>query len=192
VVAVQRGQAARPAAGVLRSGAAKSRPHCAGSSNVRSTSARSGSGRREEQHGVGIDRHDPDRVGRGAAGGAPGGKGLKANAIGYVSNAVIGVASTAPGYSLAATLGFIVAVPGVGLQAPAVLLVSFILMLCIAFGYRYMNRADPNCGTTFAWVTRGLGPHLGWLSGWAIVAADIIVMASLAQIAGIYTFLLFG
>jgi amino acid transporter len=123
---------------------------------------------------------------------APGDKGLKANAIGYVSNIVIGVASTAPGYSLAATLGFIVAVPGVGLQAPAVLLVSFIPMLCIAFGYRYMNRADPDCGTTFAWVTRAMGPHLGWLSGWAIVAADIIVMASLAQIAGIYTFLLFG
>ena len=122
----------------------------------------------------------------------PGGKGLKANAIGYASNVVIGVASTAPGYSLAATLGFIVAVPGVGLQAPAVLLVSFIPMLCIAFGYRYMNRADPDCGTTFAWVTRAMGPHLGWLSGWAIIAADIIVMASLAQIAGIYTFLLLG
>src|ERR671933_1345764 len=124
--------------------------------------------------------------------GGAGEKGLKANAIGYASNVVIGVASTAPGYSLAATLGFIVAVPGVGLQAPGVLLVSFVPMLCIAFGYRYMNRADPDCCTTFAWVTRGLGPRLGWLSGWAIVAADIIVMASLAQIAGIYTFLLFG
>src|ERR671929_2011826 len=123
---------------------------------------------------------------------APGEKGLKSGAIGFASNVVIGVASTAPGYSLAATLGFIVAVPGVGLSAPAVLLVSFIPMLCIAFGYRYMNRADPDCGTTFAWVTRAMGPHLGWLSGWAIVAADIIVMASLAQIAGIYTFLLFG
>ena len=41
-------------------------------------------------------------------------KGLKKNAIGYVSNIVIGVASTAPAYSLAATLGFIVADPGVG------------------------------------------------------------------------------
>ena len=40
-------------------------------------------------------------------------KGLKRNAIGYVSNIVIGVASTAPAYSLAATLGFIVADPGV-------------------------------------------------------------------------------
>ena len=122
----------------------------------------------------------------------PGQKGLKSNAIGYMSNVVIGVASTAPAYSLAATLGFIIAVPGVGLQAPAVLLVSFIPMLFIAYGYRYLNRADPDCGTSFAWVTRATGPQLGWLTGWAIVAADIIVMASLAQIAGIYTFKLFG
>ena len=45
-------------------------------------------------------------------------KGLKKNAIGYLSNVVIGVASTAPAYSLAATLGFIVAVKGVGVHAP--------------------------------------------------------------------------
>lgn len=127
-----------------------------------------------------------------AAGSAPGDKGLKTGAIGYASNVVIGVASTAPGYSLAATLGFIVAVPGVGLSAPGVLLIAFVPMLCIAFGYAYMNRADPDCGTSFAWVTRSLGPQLGWVTGWAIVAADVIVMASLAQIAGIYTFLLFG
>jgi amino acid transporter len=123
---------------------------------------------------------------------APGDKGLKTGAIGYISNVVIGVASTAPGYSLAATLGFIVAVPGIGLSAPAVLLVSFLPMLCIAFAYNYMNRADPDCGTSFAWVTRALGPQMGWVAGWAIIAADIIVMASLAQIAGIYSFLLVG
>src|SRR4051795_13272551 len=125
-------------------------------------------------------------------GSGAGQKGLKSGAIGYGSNIVIGVASTARGYSGAPTRGFIVAVRGVGLSAPAVLLVSFIPMLLIAFGYSYMNRADPDCGTSFAWVTRALGPHMGWVAGWAIVAADIIVMASLAQIAGIYTFLLVG
>ena len=125
-------------------------------------------------------------------GSAPGEKGLKSGAISFVSNVVIGTASVAPAYSLAATLGFIVAVPGVGLSAPAVLLVSFVPMLCIAFAYNYMNRADPDCGTSFAWVTRAMGPQLGWITGWAIVAADVIVMASLAQIAGIYTFLLVG
>jgi amino acid transporter len=54
-----------------------------------------------------------------------------------------------------------------------------------------MNRADPDCGTTFSWVTKAMGPWAGWMGGWAIVVADVIVMANLAQIAGKYTFLLF-
>ncbi|HTZ63437.1 MAG TPA: APC family permease [Solirubrobacteraceae bacterium] len=119
-------------------------------------------------------------------------KGLKKNAIGFVSNVVIGVASTAPAYSLAATLGFIVAVKGVGVHAPAVMLVSFIPMLLVAAAYKYFNRADPDAGTTFAWVTRALGPIQGWMNGWAIFLADVIVMASLSDIAAIYTFKLFG
>ena len=119
-------------------------------------------------------------------------KGLKKDAIGYLSNLVIGVASTAPAYSLAATLGFIVAVTGVGVHAPAVLLVAFVPMLLIAGAYWGLNRADPDAGTTFAWTTRALGPATGWVNGWAIFLADVLVMASLADIAGIYTFKLFG
>ena len=65
-------------------------------------------------------------------------------------------------------------------------------MLCIAFGYFYMNRADPDCGTTFSWATKAFGPSAGWIGGWAIIVADVIVMANLAQIAGLYSFLLFG
>jgi amino acid transporter len=122
---------------------------------------------------------------------ATGDKGLKANAIGYVSNLVIGVASTAPAYSLAATLGFIVVVAGVGVHAPAVLIVSFVPILLVSIGYRYLNRADPDSGTTFAWTTRAFGPWIGWLNGWAIFVADVIVMASLAVIASQYTYLLF-
>ena len=121
----------------------------------------------------------------------PGHKGLKRNAIGYISNLVIAVASTAPAYSLAATLGFIVAVAGVGVHAPAVLIVSFIPILFVSVGYRFFNLADPDAGTSFAWVTRAFGPQLGWINGWAIFLADIIVMASLAVIASNYTFLLF-
>lgn len=126
-----------------------------------------------------------------AAGVEPGEKGLKANALGYLSNLVIGVASTAPGYSIAATLGFVVAIGGMGAHAPAIMIVSFVPMLLIAAGYFWMNRADPDCGTSFTWVTRAMGPRMGWLTGWAIVAADVVVMATLAYIAGTYTFLLF-
>ena len=128
----------------------------------------------------------------GRTGSQEGDKGLKSGALGYLSNLVIGVASTAPGYSLAATLGFVAAVAGMGFHAPAVMIVSFIPMLLIAASYYYMNKADPDCGTSFTWVTRAMGPHLGWLTGWAIIAADIVVMAALADIAGIYSFLLVG
>ncbi len=118
-------------------------------------------------------------------------KGLKKNAIGYVSNIVIGVASTAPAYSIAATLGFIVADPGVGTHAPGILLASFVPMLLVSLAYRYLNKADPDAGTTFAWSTRAFGPTTGWLNGWAIFLADLLVMASLGYVAAIYTFKLF-
>ena len=123
---------------------------------------------------------------------ATGDKGLKADALGYMSNLVIGVASTAPAYSLAATLGFIVVINGMGVHAPAVLLVSFVPILLVSLGYRYLNKADPDAGTTFAWTTRAFGPWIGWLNGWAIFVADVIVMASLSVIASQYTYLLFG
>lgn len=120
---------------------------------------------------------------------APGEKGLKGGAIGLVSSVVIGMASTAPAYSLAASLGLIVVVSGP--KAPAIMLLAFVPMYLIAVAYRELNQAEPDCGTTFTWAGRAFGPWMGWLGGWGIIAADIIVMANLAQIAGQYTFLLF-
>jgi amino acid transporter len=118
-----------------------------------------------------------------------GDKGLKTGALGFLSNVVIGVASTAPGYSLAAVLGFVAI--EVGFQSPAILWLAFIPMLFISAAYYYMNRADPDCGTSFTWLTSTIGPRTGWITGWAIIMADLFVMANLAQIAGLYTFLLF-
>jgi len=118
-------------------------------------------------------------------------KGLKGGALGLISSVVVGVASTAPAYSLAATLGFVVIAIN-GLQAPIITILAFVPMLFISYAYKEMNYADPDCGTTFTWATRAFGPKTGWQGGWGIVAADILVMASLAQIAGQYVFLLFG
>ncbi len=41
-------------------------------------------------------------------------------------------------------------------RSPAVILVAFFPMAFIAVGYRFMNLADPDAGTTFAWVTSAL------------------------------------
>ena len=119
-------------------------------------------------------------------------KGLKTGALGFVSSVVIGVASTAPAYSLAATLGVVTAVAGIGFHAPIVMVIAFVPMLFVALGFKYLNQADPDCGTTFTWCARAFGPITGWLGGWGLIFADVLVMASLSQIAGSYTFLLFG
>ena len=117
-------------------------------------------------------------------------KGLKSGALGLISSTVIATASVAPAYSIAATLVFVVV--AVGVQAPFVAVLAFIPMLLTSIGYSEMNKADPDCGTTFTWATRAFGPKTGWWGGWAIVAADVLVMASLAQVASQYVFLLFN
>ena len=54
------------------------------------------------------------------------------------------------------------------------------------------EQGEPDCGTTFTWATKAFGPKTGWMGGWGIIAADVLVMASLAQVAGQYVFLLFN
>jgi amino acid transporter len=115
-------------------------------------------------------------------------KGLKTGALGLVSSVVMGVASTAPAYSLAATLFFVVA--AVGLKSPFIAVLAFVPMLLCSIGFSELNKADPDCGTTFIWSARAFGPKVGWAGGWGVVAADILVMASLAQVAGQYLFFL--
>jgi amino acid transporter len=122
-------------------------------------------------------------------------KGLRKGALGLVGSVVIGMSSTAPAYSLAASLGFIVASGGsllAGTKAPAIVLLAFIPMWMIAVAYQELNKAEPDCGTTFTWATRAFGSITGWLGGWGIIAADVIVMANLAQIAGSYGYTFVG
>jgi amino acid transporter len=118
------------------------------------------------------------------------GKGLAAGTLGLWGSTVIGLASTAPVYSLVATLGFVVL--AVGAQAPIAFIVAFVPMLFIAFAYRELNRAVPDCGTTFTWGTKAFGPVAGWLGGWGVAVAGMVVLANLAQIAGIYLWALIG
>lgn len=122
-------------------------------------------------------------------------KGLRPGSIGLLGSIVVSLSSTAPAYSLAASLGLVVASGGVllaGVKAPSILLLAFVPVWMIAVAFRELNELDPDCGTTFTWATRAFGPVAGWLGGWGIIAADVIVMANLAQIAGSYGYTFVG
>lgn len=115
-------------------------------------------------------------------------KGLSRNDLGLAGSVSIGLSSTAPVYSLAATLGFVVL--AVGVHAPAAFILAFVPMLFIAFAYRELNNALPDCGTTFTWASVAFGRFTGWLGGWGVALSGIVVLANLAQIAGTYLWLL--
>ncbi|MEV7606448.1 APC family permease [Paenarthrobacter sp. NPDC089322] len=131
-------------------------------------------------------------------GGSPGGdrtavvpsKGLHAGILDLGDSVMLGLASTAPVYSLAATLGLIVAVNGN--YTPLILVLGFIPVLFIAYAFRELNSALPDCGTTFMWARKAFGPWAGWLGGWGVALAGIVVLANLAQVAGKYLWLLIG
>jgi amino acid transporter len=129
--------------------------------------------------------------GSSGTGGTVDSKGLKGGSLGLLSSVVVGMASTAPAYSLAAVLGLIVAT-GAGVKAVSIVLLAFVPIYLIAVAYQELNKAEPDCGTTFTWASRAFGPLVGWMGGWGIIAADVIVMANLAQIAGAYSFTFMG
>ena len=106
--------------------------------------------------------------------------GLKPAAIGFTDALVIGLNATSPAYSIAAVIGAIVALAGV--NAPGIILASFVPMLLIASAFFYLNKVDQDCGTTFSWVTRAMGPWAGWLGGWAITMTGVLVVGSLADV----------
>jgi amino acid transporter len=130
----------------------------------------------------------PDSASR--PGAVPGEPSLRPDAVGFLDTLVIGLAATSPAYSLAAVLGPVVALAGV--HAPGVLLASFVPMLLIAGAFAALNRVDPDCGTTFSWVTRAMGPWAGWIGGWAITMTGVLVLGSLAEVGVRFTLLAVG
>ena len=108
-------------------------------------------------------------------------KGLPSGTVGVMGALVIGLSTCAPAYTLTAAVG--PAAQEVGYQTPAIFLMGFIPMLLVALGYRALNSAMPDSGTSFTWATRAFGPWVGWMAGWGLIAATVLVLSNLAGIA---------
>ena len=108
-------------------------------------------------------------------------KGLPGGTIGVLGAIVVGLSVCAPAYTLTSAVG--PAASEVGVQTPAIFLIGFIPMLLVAFGYRALNDALPDSGTSFTWGARAFGPWAGWLAGWGLIAATVLVLSNLAGIA---------
>ena len=117
-------------------------------------------------------------------------KGLARDAIGLVSSVAVGVASVTPVTGVALLFGLMIV--SLGVHLPGFVLLGFLPILLIASAIKALNRAEPDCGYSFAWVTRAFGPSAGWMIGFLVVASLAVVMTNYAQLLGAYTFSLIG
>ena len=115
-------------------------------------------------------------------------KGLATGQVGLIGAVVIGISCIAPTYTLTSGLG--PTISAVGKFVPAVLILGFIPMLLVAFAYRELNNAVPDSGTSFTWATKAFGPWVGWMGGWGLITATILVISNLAAVAVDFLYLL--
>ena len=117
-------------------------------------------------------------------------KGLAQGRLGLISSVVLGISTIAPVYTLTGALG--PTVREVGAHLPAIFIVGFLPMLLVALGYRELNAAEPDSGTSFTWSARAFGPMIGWIGGWGLVTATTIVLSNLAGVAVDFFYLFLG
>jgi amino acid transporter len=110
---------------------------------------------------------------------------LKADTLNLFDTTAIAVASVAPAYSIAATTFLLVA--AVGLGTPAIVVISFVPVLFVAMAYYFMNRRDPDCGASYAWLARTMSPYIGWFNGWVQTCSSVIFCIAAPVLAGTNT-----
>ena len=65
-------------------------------------------------------------------------------------------------------------------------------MLMVAVGYRALNAVVPDAGTSFTWTVKAFGPYAGWMCGWGLIIATVIVLSNTAGVAATFFYLFLG
>jgi amino acid transporter len=97
---------------------------------------------------------------------------LEPDAIGVAQDVVIGMATSAPAVSVGLTLAALAA--ATAYSSGLIIIITAIPMLIIANAYRRLNLWNANCGASFEWVGRSISPDLGFLTGWLMIAGNVI------------------
>jgi amino acid transporter len=97
---------------------------------------------------------------------------LEPDAIGIAQDTIIGLGNVGPALSVGLTLAALAAASAYA-GVPTILL-CLVPMLIIANAYRRLNLWNANCGASFEWVGRAISPYLGFLTGWLMIAANLL------------------
>jgi len=97
---------------------------------------------------------------------------LESDAIGALQDTVLGIANTGPAVSVGLSLAALAAAAAYA-SGPTLILCG-IPMVIIANAYRRLNHWNANSGASFEWVGRTISPYLGFLTGWLVIAANLV------------------
>ena len=97
---------------------------------------------------------------------------LEPDALGVAQDVVIGMATSAPAVSVGLTLAALALATAYG--SLVIVIITAIPMLIIANAYRRLNLWNANCGASFEWVGRAINPYLGFMTGWLMIAGNVI------------------
>ena len=89
---------------------------------------------------------------------------LRSNAIGLPGVLFQSVTTMAPAGAVAFSLG--AAIPFTGGALPLAVLFALVVCVLVSLNIGSMAKYLPSAGGYFTYVTHGLGPQVGWLTGW--------------------------
>jgi amino acid transporter len=109
---------------------------------------------------------------------------LRPNAIGLPSLLFQSITTMAPASAVAFSLG--AAIPFAGGALPLAVLIALSICSLIALNMGALAKYLPSAGSCFTYVSRGLGPQVGWLTGWLlsltlIVPLQLVVLGAVAN-----------
>ena len=90
---------------------------------------------------------------------------LRSNAIGLPGVLFQSITTMAPAGAVAFSLG--AAIPFTGGALPLAVVFALIVCVLVALNIGSMARKLPSAGGYFTYVNHGLGPQVGWLTGWS-------------------------
>ncbi len=99
---------------------------------------------------------------------------LRANAIGLPGVLFQSITTMAPASAVAFSLG--AAIPFAGGALPLAVVIALIVCTLIALNIGSFARHLPSAGGYFTYVTHGLGPQAGWMTGWLFSLTYLLIV----------------
>ncbi|MEY2850008.1 MAG: hypothetical protein RI885_2675 [Actinomycetota bacterium] len=108
--------------------------------------------------------------------------GLKAGSIGLGGTLMQSIAQISPTLGIFYTIAFTTGQAGIA--APLTYLAAFLICVLIAVPMRGLARHLPSAGGFYTYVSAGVGPKAGFMTGWLYAISVTIVPAALAAFTG--------